>query len=237
MNEQLKSLIGLKEIDTRIRNEENQIKELTEKSMNLQDELAHILSDFNQKKEKFVADEKNLRSKERRLDEIDVHLKQLKEKIYQVKNAKEMEAIDEETAKAKKERAVLEEESLVLMESVENLSSQVKEDEKKFIQANSEATKEIEKCKILLEEANKKAEALKNEKNEIITKVDKAVLAEYERFFRLKGDFGVCEVKNGTCQGCNVNVSSKIESQIKDNNQLVRCENCARILYLGEENE
>jgi len=237
MNEQLKHLIGLKEIDSRIRSEENQIKELSEKSVNLQDELAHILSDFNQKKEKLNTDEKDLRSKERRLDEINIHLKQLKEKIYQVKNAKEMDAIDEEVAKAKKEKVLIEEEILALMESVEGLSLQIKEEEQKFAQINSEAMKKIEECKVVLEEANKRFELLKNEKNEIIVKVDKPVLSEYEKFFRLKGDFGVCEVKNGTCQGCNVNVSSTIENQIKDNSHLVRCENCARILYLGEENE
>jgi predicted nucleic acid-binding Zn-ribbon protein len=48
-----------------------------------------------------------------------------------------------------------------------------------------------------------------------------------------KGDAAVVAVEHGVCTGCHMKVTTATASRVKAGKEIVSCENCGRILYLG----
>jgi len=230
MNEQLQLLINLQKIDLEIRKEENLIKDITEGIKNAAEELNLKEGILNEERATLATREKELRSKERLLEDINIHLKKCKEKIYQLSNQKEIAALDEEIKKARNEKSKIEEEILILMEEIESLSSALKAKEKELNQEKEKVVSTEKETGTVLNEARSRLESLTKEREGIVGNIEYSLLAEYQRLCRSRGS-AVVEMKDDICQGCYMTISSKLINEIKKNDQIIRCENCARILY------
>ena len=71
----------------------------------------------------------------------------------------------------------------------------------------------------------------KQERENATQGVDPEAIALYDRVLKSKGDFALAELANDLCCGCNMRVVSSTVSKVKAGKELVRCENCSRILY------
>lgn len=231
MNEQLQLLIDLQKVDSRIRNEERVIKENTDGINRLEEDIRIKEGELKEEKDIKAIKEKELRSKERSLEDINLHLQKCRDRVYMVKNNKELEALSEEIEKVKKEKVLLEDENLTLMETVEELSPRIKAKEKSLEEEKGRLSNEKKNCEAVLNQARGNLAIFLKERNDIMEKIDKILLAEYQKLYQSKGDFGINAMKDGVCQGCHMTVSAQLVNAIKKNEQIIRCENCARILY------
>src|ERR1043166_3319304 len=77
-------------------------------------------------------------------------------------------------------------------------------------------------------------EELAKERDELAAKVDGDLLGRFERLFNSKGDAAIVAIEHGVCTGCHMKVTTATASQVKAGKEIVSCENCGRILYLGE---
>ena len=57
---------------------------------------------------------------------------------------------------------------------------------------------------------------------------------KYERIIKSKDGLAVVTIANDACQGCFRVMPPQVVNEIKMNDELVFCENCARILYIEE---
>jgi predicted nucleic acid-binding Zn-ribbon protein len=48
---------------------------------------------------------------------------------------------------------------------------------------------------------------------------------------RMRRGLAVVSVKNGTCQGCNMNIPPQLYNTLQRGNSLELCPNCNRIIY------
>ena len=102
MNQSLLSLVNLQKIDTEIRKEEIIIKETTDAVNGIRGNLSAKENTFAEEKNLLASTEKDLRSKERQLEDVNAQMAKCREKIYKITNQKELAAIDEEIKEAKK---------------------------------------------------------------------------------------------------------------------------------------
>ncbi len=77
-------------------------------------------------------------------------------------------------------------------------------------------------------------ENIKKDRAVLSAKVDKKILAKYERIVKNKDGLAVVPVAKDSCQGCFTILPPQVINEIKLKNQVVVCENCARILYIAE---
>lgn len=231
MNERLQLLIDLQKVDSQTRSEENMIKEITEKINYFEEQVRIKESELKEEEDELALKEKELRGKERSLEDVNLHLQKCRERVYMVKNAKELAALDEEITKVKKEKSVLEDENLALMEAIEEIAPKVKAEGKALEEEKNKLLTEKKNCEGVLNQAQEKVNILSRERNGVTGKLDKVLLAEYDKFYRTKGSFGVTAMKDGVCMGCHVAVSAHLVNEVRKNEQIIRCENCARILY------
>jgi uncharacterized protein len=75
---------------------------------------------------------------------------------------------------------------------------------------------------------------LETERKTLAAQIDDDLLDQFERLFNSKGDAAVVAVEHGVCTGCHMKVTTATASQVKAGKEIVSCENCGRILYLGQ---
>jgi mannitol/fructose-specific phosphotransferase system IIA component (Ntr-type) len=63
--------------------------------------------------------------------------------------------------------------------------------------------------------------------------LDGALLTRFDRLMERYG-FAVAEVDEGVCQGCNINVSTQMNSAIEGSNDIYICENCGKYLVAAK---
>jgi mannitol/fructose-specific phosphotransferase system IIA component (Ntr-type) len=59
--------------------------------------------------------------------------------------------------------------------------------------------------------------------------LDRDVVARFDRLMERYG-FAVADVVDGVCQGCNINLSTQMNSAIEGSNDIYVCENCGKFL-------
>ena len=210
------------------------IGEITEKINRFEEDVRLKEGELKEEKEELAVRERELRSKERKLEDANLHLQKSRDKIYMVKNNKELEVLNEEIEKVKREKSLLEDENLALMEAIEELSPRIKTKEKNLEEERNKLFSEKKNYEVTLNQAQENLALFLKERNDIAGKIDKVLLAEYQKFYRSKADFGIVAMKDGVCQGCHMTVSAQLANKIRKNEQIIRCENCARILYCEE---
>lgn len=63
--------------------------------------------------------------------------------------------------------------------------------------------------------------------------LDHALLGRFDKLMERYG-FAVAELDDGVCQGCNINVSTRMSSAIEGSNDIYICENCGKYLIAAK---
>ncbi|MBI5043685.1 MAG: hypothetical protein HZC10_07675 [Nitrospirae bacterium] len=231
VNEELKSLIELQEIDTAIADLARQKKRLPEIIDEAKQSLSASQADLSNIKAIYDNLLKEKRDKERAIDDEDVKIEKLKSKTSEIKTNEAYQALLHEIEAAKKVKSNLEDELLVVLEKAEEIKKElntkeqkVKEEEKKFSDEESRIKADFTKVE---DELNK---FLKS-RDEHRSRIGKDILKRYAQLFESKNGLAVAAVKNGNCLGCHMNIPPQTLTEIKKNSKIIQCFNCSRILY------
>jgi predicted nucleic acid-binding Zn-ribbon protein len=74
---------------------------------------------------------------------------------------------------------------------------------------------------------------LKQTRDTLASQIDSASLNLYEEMRRAKQGHAVAKVVQGRCQGCRISLSVSDQQKARMGQELARCSNCGRILYLS----
>ncbi|HPW17901.1 MAG TPA: PTS sugar transporter subunit IIA [Candidatus Aminicenantes bacterium] len=85
-------------------------------------------------------------------------------------------------------------------------------------------------------ELKKKRKGTKDQQKElqkqaamIREELDRDLLSRFDRLMERYG-FAVADAVDGVCQGCNINISTQMDSAMEDSNDIYVCENCGKYL-------
>ncbi|MDD5428649.1 MAG: C4-type zinc ribbon domain-containing protein [Candidatus Omnitrophica bacterium] len=234
LKEQIKMLVELQGIDTRI--------------FKLDDDLAVIPETIKNKEAEFKAKDAGLKKLEDELKALQVkrkekegelaakegNIKKFQQQLNLVKTNKEYSALQEEIGRAKADNSIIEEDILKIFDEVDAENKRIAQ-EKEFLKSE-EAKFAEEKKKLLGEEERIKAElqGIKAQRETLAAKIDKNILKKYDRIIKSKDGLAVVTIANEACQGCFRILPPQVTNEIKMNKDLVFCDNCARILYIEE---
>lgn len=231
MEEQIRLLVNLQKTDFSIDELKRIIDEIPRKIEEWKMEFREKEAEFEIMKQGLETLERDLRSKERKLMGVNENLKRYGEKIYGVKTQKEMVALDHEIDLARKEKDRLENRIIELMEETENLSLEIEKKEQELNVERGELLMREKACQEKLNRDKKELDLLLAEKRDIVTKVGKDLLVLYEKLRKNKNNLAIVPIKNEACQGCFMTIPPQVINEVKMNEELIRCENCVRILY------
>jgi uncharacterized protein len=235
MLDTIEKLLILQDRDQRIRRVES--------------ELAHIEPERQTLKAKVAATQNQLESaklhvrqieSERKRLELEVEAKKQQIDRYanqqlQTRKNEEYRALAHEIEICKAEITKIEDQEIELMEQGEQGQKDI-----------ARLTREADDAKKLVEEQvgrlgdreqnlrKELAESVSN-REELAAAVDTAARARYERLVKSKGANVVVGVQHGVCGGCHMKLPAQVLVTCQQQQEVVGCTNCGRILYYSRD--
>lgn len=168
------------------------------------------------------------------IGELSDKVNDIEKKYTQIKNEKELKALqveeeiareqitfaNEEIARFDKLVAREEEKKGELSQKIESLKGQI-------LEAIANVKDELESLE------NKKNKAYE-ERTKICEGINQGILSFYQKVRRWAGNTAVVPVKKQACMGCYMIVNDKTYASVLQGEEIVTCPSCGRILYVEE---
>jgi len=235
VRETLKKLVAIQEVDEVLYEHRRQIKEKPV-------ELNELKAKFDKKKTRLTqlqtrAQELELSRKAKELDlkSKEADIIKADGTLMTLKTNKEYQAKLFEIENLKADKSILEEEILKMMDETETLAQEVTKEQ--AVVAEEEKGYLAEKAKVdaAIAEIEDGMQSFEAKRRELVQDVDKEALAIYQRIVENREGVALVPVVGSSCGGCFMNVPPQVINRLKMHEELVRCEMCARLLYLKEE--
>jgi predicted nucleic acid-binding Zn-ribbon protein len=234
MDEQLKMLVQLQEIDAKIRALAEQKKRLPEALAGLEKKRALNQANLEAAKEGLLTAQKNKRDRDKDLEAGVQKVEKLKVRTSEIKNNKEYQALLKEIETFEQENKAVEDDILVLMDKIETASAGI---------TVAEQRAQDEEVAILAEQQQGEAEFTKIEqelkgveqaRQEMVARVQPAVFSQYHKLLISKGGVAIAEARGESCSGCYMSIPPQVYVNVKKNESIICCPNCGRILHFKE---
>jgi len=176
-----------------------------------------------------------LESERKRL-ELDVEAKKEQIERYanqqlQTRKNEEYRALANEIETCKAEIRKIEDREIELMEQAEVAQKEVVRCTKEANEAKKLVTDQIAELAKREESLKSELAELQSNREELADAVDESARARYERLVKHKGENVVVGVNHGVCGGCHMKLPAQILVACRQEQELVTCTNCGRILY------
>jgi predicted nucleic acid-binding Zn-ribbon protein len=231
MEEQIRQLITLQQID----NDIQQVKARTEETPRRMAGIDAELQAARDTHETFVKGleeiKKQRRGLEKEVDQIELKVTKSRTKLMEVKNNKEYKAMLTEIDDLNKSKGIQEDALLELMEKMDALSIQVRE-QKKILETKITAAKnqkeELEKAGGVYA---RELARLEGDRKKAVARIDEAHLKQYEFLRDRLHGLALAEVRQAACLACHMQIPHQLYNEIQRCDRVICCPSCLRILY------
>lgn len=159
-------------------------------------------------------------------------LTKFKDQLSLVKTNKEYQAMQHEIATAQSDLGGVEEKVLELMLEADTITADVKRTEaalttrqKEIDKEKKELTEELASVETSLKEASEA-------RAELVKDLDARLMAIFAQVARVRKGVAISTAtRDGLCAACHVRLRPFVFQQIRQNDAIIQCESCHRILY------
>jgi predicted nucleic acid-binding Zn-ribbon protein len=229
---QLKTLIDLQGVDTRIAAHEAEATRLPKEIAAIHAEIETAKKDVDAGKARLDATKKDQRTREKDLEVVQAKRSKTEGRLYEVKTNKEYSAVLAEIEEIKQEKGRVEEEILVLMETQERLTADIKDAEARFKARETQGKQEEAALQEKLRAVEADLALVRTERAELARQLPAPVLADYDKLLKARGGLALAQVmKPNLCGGCRMTVTPQRLQELRAQSALLPCESCGRYLY------
>jgi len=230
----LQKVIELQQVDLKIAELSAQIDALPAQIQTLESQLNNFLKAHEDRKLRLAANQKERKELEGEVQIIRQKISKHKDQLYEVKTNEQYRAMLKEIEGEEGNISKIEDRILEKMLEAEDLQKCV---------AEAGAQLEGEKARVAAETRRLESERQKDlEERELLTTRREELAAAlgddvgtlYERIRRGRRGLAVAEVREGMCTACNVLLRPQLYNEVRTNQAILTCDNCARILYYVE---
>ncbi|MCZ6636482.1 MAG: C4-type zinc ribbon domain-containing protein [bacterium] len=236
MKESLYRLLDLQEIDNEMDALVQAQKDFPTEIKTLKSEIESAQAQVEEQRNRAQELEKTQRTLERDLEAIKADLKKHQDRLYEVKSNREYDALQHEIEALESRQDEHETAILETIETVENLSSKLEEDEGLFKEAEAERQSRIDELTSQLNSVEKTRKRWERKRSKIESGIERRPLSFYSRIRKaMRGGVAIVMIKKGSCGGCFRQLAPQLRVEMRRFDQVMRCENCGRIMVWTEE--
>lgn len=232
MNQHLKQLIDLAQVDKEIDAFEPQIEEANYKYEAALAKKQSIDSDIQNLTNEIQVEELKKQKNELHLAELSKKLDENSKKSSEIKTEREMKSLQLEEEIAKEQVSFANEE----IERLDRVIASKKEQ----IEAAQESLKELdanlESVKVEVDEKLQRIDLQRQEvfkkKENLLGTVNQKGLTFYQKVRRWAKNSTVVAVEEQACMGCHMLINDKIYADVIKGEEITTCPHCGRILYV-----
>jgi predicted nucleic acid-binding Zn-ribbon protein len=231
MVEKIEKLLILQDRDRRLRRLRGELAEIEPERQVLKAKASGAQTGLEKAKNKV----KEIESKRKEL-ELEVEAK--KELIrkyanqqFQTRKNEEYRALAHEIETCKAAIFKIEDEEIALMEQGETAQKEVLAATKAAAEAKTLVDDQIAQLATREQNLKKELAELEANREELANAVEEGARGRYERLVKHKGENVVVGIQHGVCGGCHMKVPPQVLLSCRQQQELVTCSNCGRILY------
>ena len=232
--EQICQLVALQRVDDAIHSAKNALVSAPREHDALQQKFAAIDAQRTRVLEKIT----HLNEQEKRLtaeiEEETARLRKSKNKLMQVSNTREYQAMAREMDNLEKRNNSREEERAALAEENQLQTNALAEITTAWTKAEAEYSAFASSMESRLLEDQATLDELMRKRSSVGSEVPRPVLERYE-FIRRRLDHPVIvSVKEGICAGCRIAIPPQSFIELQSGQKILNCPNCQRLIYWCE---
>ncbi len=235
MNEQLKGLIELQEVDLlldRIRSEIDHIPKEIDRLKTESEQSQASLDELKKKITELQVDKKN---KELELKTKEEELKKHQSELFSIKTNEAYTALLKEIEEGKKLKNDIEDTVLAVMEQEDALLAQEKIKKEELAKKKEEVTRQQKELEDKLQRLKQNLQEVQSDQKQKIANIKSEIVKRYQRIREKKDGVAVVPIADRFCGGCSIALPPQVINDVLKGEDLVACRNCLRILYLKEE--
>mgnify|MGYP003589997252 CR=1 FL=1 len=226
-------LLDLQEIDGRIRDLQQELRDIPQRKAQEQERL-------NGTRDLLARAQADLKAAQLRVNDADLEVKVRREKILSLKQNqatlktnKEFQMLNLEIAKIEGDIENFEARQLAAMDDVIPIKHRLAETDEKLKGEQAVVDGYIGELDARLEAVKAELAKLESERIEAARKVTPQFLLPYERLRTRRWPVLASLQSDGVCKGCNMVQPPSVGQMVRRNQGIVTCQMCGRILYMG----
>jgi hypothetical protein len=230
LRDQLKRLEELQAHDAKIQELESALKAIPAKLAATQNDLARVEGLLNNERQALGDTEKYYGEQKGLLTDDEIQVAGAKHKLSQAKNSKEYMAAQREIEQRREGLTTREGEIAKLVEAVDAKKKLLADKAGDVEALKASIAKDADDAKARMAEIEAQIAAQRAERDKLAAAVKPEVLKRYGNI-RMRRGLAVVSVRNGTCQGCNMNIPPQLFIVIQRGQTIETCPSCHRIIY------
>jgi predicted nucleic acid-binding Zn-ribbon protein len=227
----LERLIQLQALDSGVAEARRLQVTIPETQRALDDRLEGARAAVATAKERLAANNASRRDLEKDIAAIQTRLSRYKDQLMEVKTNREYHAMQHEIDTAQGEVKRLEDQMLELMVAGDDVAAGLKSAESALKTAEQQIVRDRADLGKQLEAAAAAVEQLTRERSALAASVAAPALALYEQVARGRKGVAVAVARDERCSECHVRLRPQVYQQIRQNNSIIQCDSCQRVLY------
>ena len=233
MNQELKKLISLQEVDDQIFEIESLAGDLPNKVKKKEDKINKLQVELDLVSNRLDELEKNNRTLSSNLGDGQTKLNKYKDQLFLVKTNKEYDALNSEIDHIKTLISESEEKILMNQSDIEKGNESKDTHSTEIENLNTTLDSDKNNLKGALEDSQDELQGLNKIRDEIINAIDNKLLSEYNQLKKGRGT-GISQLEDNCCGGCFSTLPPQVVIEIKSNTQLYTCPSCSVFMYWDE---
>lgn len=230
MRDQLKRLEELQRYDAQIQELTNALKAIPAKLEASQSDFARVESLLDNERAQLAESQRYYSEQKNQLQTDESSATGAKSKLSMAKNSKEYMAAQREMEQTRESVQNREQEIAKLIEAVQVKEKLLAERATELDGLRKSIDKDAEVGRKKMAELEGKIAEIKVDRDKVAAGIRPDVLKRYGAI-RMRRGLAVTTVRNGTCQGCNMNVPPQLYNVLQRGNTIETCPYCHRIVY------
>lgn len=232
--EQIKQLVELQKVDDDI----FAVRQELDRAPRDLEALEQRFASVDQQRNRILDKLTHLQEQQKRLsleiDDDSARIKKSRNKLMQVGNTREYQAMMREMDSMEKTNRSREEEKLTLLEELRIQNEALAAIESDYSSLKAELEVRREGLETKLSKAKDSLDCLNHKRKEVSKGISQPVFMRYE-FIRVRLEHPVIvAVKEGICSGCNIAVPPQSFIELQRGQQILSCPNCQRLIFWCE---
>ena len=237
IQEQLKILIQLQDVEAEIGHTENQIDALNADTVALDQNCATQQETVEAEKEALETIKKAYRELETESSINDEMIAKSNVKLREVSTNKEYQSILKEIAELEEKRSEMEDRMIMQLDEMDAAEDAISKKAAQLSRLVESTAVEKKSIAAKVETQRERIDTLNQQKAEIAAKVDQKMLAIMDDVKKRVRGLAVVPARQEICTGCHMNIPPQLYNELQRFDELRFCPHCRRIVYWSDKDK
>ncbi len=231
MNPQIAALHQLQKQDRQLGRLERKLDLIPRRIKELDDDLSKLRVMLDAERDKCDQTRTFQRSQEQQLGDEEDLIRQSKQRLNQVKTARELSATQREIDNTRRLASARSEEIDKLKAGVSEAEQRISGMNDALVALQNQADEEKERLGGTERKIEAKLVKLRSRRTSLTSQLEPSTLSTYERIRRRGGGLAFVAVRERRCSACKMVVPHQIYVHLRKGDDILGCESCGRLLY------